>query len=528
MRKFSFISLLLLLSCIHGFAKKILIGNGSGYLDYAGAGTKLLLQPGDTVAIRPGTYAGFVFSGVQGTAAKPIVIQNHDGLVQFSGNQASQFSEARHVVFSGAGAKTITHGFYFRDLSFRALELQSSVDSLTIAYTKFERVADYTVRINADQVYNGTAATLIEGLRFLHLSFKKTGTPIDWGNFSYANDYIGFGLNIEIAYCTFDSLAKGDGIRLNKVFNADIHHNRFTDTGLELTSTHPGVMYLRGNGQVHHNFCSNIWGNGLRAEGVGFLKVGSYAIYNNIFLGSRKYSAIEVQTLPNEIKAPYTYTCDYFVYHNTMGNQTARDYSASMVDVYALTGGKCAIKNNLGFNIEKDKPYSPTKNYIFNRQSAHLPDTARNLYRPTYTALGLKDTLQAFLLPSSPAIDKGVAVAMVVDDFAGVPRMPGAPADLGAREYEKVITDLAEVAVQNNETEMNCYPNPTKHSVVVTSRLPMQLLRLVNSQGIELWSQALLEQTSYSVHLEHFPSGMYFLIAETSAGTYTRSIVKHP
>jgi hypothetical protein len=360
------------------------------------------------------------------------------------------------------------------------LQIDGTSDSITVSYAKFERISDYTIRVNANQVYDGTSATLIEGHKFLHLSFKKTGTAIDWGDFSYAGNLIGFGKNVEVAYCTIDSLNGGDCVRFNKVFSANIHHNRITNTGLLLTSTHPGVIYLRGDGQVHHNYISNVWGNGARSEGVGLNGVGNFHIYNNIILGSRKYSAVEVQTLSDELST-YTSTCQYFIYNNTMGNQSARDFTAAMVDVYHMTGGKCEIKNNLGFNIEKDKAYVPTKNYIFNQESPDLPDTSHNIYKRVYSDLGIKDTIEAFLLPSSIAIDKGLALPSIFDDFVGTTRPQGSKPDIGAREYVQTITEISSSSVVENG--LSIYPNPGKNQVIVHSAVPFSKVTLINSQG---------------------------------------------
>jgi hypothetical protein len=382
------------------YAKKVSIGGSGGYLNYSDATASLSLVPGDTIAIHAGIYSGFTFGNIHGTASKKIVIINDKGLVEVTGANVSNLNTSSNVVFTGTGAKGIAFGFYFHDINGRALQLDNTADSIMISYAKFERVSDYTIRINADKKYDGTEETLIENLQFLYLSFKKTGTPIDWGNFAYGSDLIGCGRNVEVAYCTIDSLDGGDGIRLNKVFDVNIHHNRFTNTGLLLSSTHPGTSYLRGDGRIHHNFYHNIWGNGVRSEGIGLNGMGELIISNNIFLGSRKYSAIEVQTHPNDVTksgTPSTNSCYYKVYNNTMGNQSARDYSAAMVDVYSLIDGKCEIRNNLGFNIEKDKAYVPTQNYIYNRESpiaTDVPDTSNNLYRRSFDQLGLVDTIQ--------------------------------------------------------------------------------------------------------------------------------------
>ncbi|WP_028981658.1 T9SS type A sorting domain-containing protein [Sporocytophaga myxococcoides] len=514
-------------------AKKVLIGGSGGYLNYSNATSTLSLLPGDTIAIQPGKYSGFTFGNIRGTASKKIAIINNKGLVEITGSNASNLNTCSNVVFSGNGANGIKYGFYFHDINGRAMQLDNKADSITISYARFERVSDYTIRINADKKYDGTEVTLIENIRFLHLSFKKTGTPIDWGNFAYGSDLIGCGRNVEVAYCTIDSLNGGDGVRLNKVFDVNIHHNRFTNTGL-LTSTHPGTFYLRGDGTIHHNFFQNIWGNGVRSEGIGLNEMGELTISNNIFLGSRKYSAIEVQTHPSDVTtsgSPSTKSCHYKIFNNTMGNQSARDYSAAMVDVYSLLDGKCEIRNNLGFNIEKDKAHVPTKNYIYNRQSpiaTDVPDTSNNLYRRSFVQLGLVDTLNVYLKPNSIAVDKGMTLNTITDDFEGIVRPKGIKYDIGAREFVppmQVVTSLEEI--HNISGQILMYPNPCTSHVTLRSQSPLIRVSFSNVHGQLIFEQLLMGDFETQLNLERIENGIYFIRMETENGSIVKSLLKH-
>lgn len=210
------------------------------------------------------------------------------------------------------------------------------------------------------------------------------------------------GRDIEIFDNIVDSSQQGTGFRLNKVFDANIHHNTITRMGLGLTSTHPGTIMLRGDGRVHHNHIRDVWGVCSRNFGCGLNRTGKVDVYNNLFVGSRKYSAIEANSLLSDTttrsNSPFVANADYRFYNNTIGNQQAADFTAAMVDVYTLLGGRCEIKNNLGFHIAMDKPYNPNANYVYSLQNPNPPDTARNLYRPHHADLGLEDTLQLRLL----------------------------------------------------------------------------------------------------------------------------------
>lgn len=523
------IYIFLSLLAITSYAKKVLIGGSGGYLNYPNATTTLALSPGDTIGIKAGTYTGFTFEKLKGSTSKPIVIINEKGIVSFTGNGSSYLRDVNNVTFTGTGVFN-TQGFHFHDINNRALQLENRVDSVTISHCKFDHVSDYTIRVNASMKYDGTLATVLTRLKFLHLSFSKVGTPIDWGNFAYAADLVGVGKDVEIAYCTVDSLDKGDGFRLNKVFNVNIHHNKLTNTGLQLVDTHPGAIYVRGNGQLHHNYFHNLWGNGMRLQGVGLDGTGTLQIFNNIIVSSRKYSAIEVQTHPSDLSTvktvPYMGSCNYYIDFNTMGNQSARDYHAGMVDVYTLGGAKCYIRNNLGFNIEKDQAHVAHKNYIYNRQSqdaADIPDTSNNIYRRHYSNVGLADTLDCYLTAASPAIDKAITLANIKDDFEGLARNQNKISDIGAREYN-AITDIDETtAVQDM---LQVYPNPSERYVDITCNDIIKEIKVQNTTGQLIHYQKYNEYKNETMlDLQLLDAGLYFLIIDTDQQTLVQSLM---
>jgi hypothetical protein len=425
-------------------AKTVVVGGGGGDLDYPNAQSSLALAAGDTIAIKAGLYTSLNFGKLRGTAAKKIVITNTGGQVEVANSCqscSSNLTDAVHVVFTGAGVTGIDKGFFFHDIPFRGLQLHGDMDSTTISDCKFANVADNVIRMDNSSVkYDGTSATLTSGLKFLRLSFKNCGNAVDWGDYANTTNLMGVGLDIELAYNTVDSFQGGTAFRLNKVYKANIHHNTVTDMGLGLTSTHPGIFLLRGDGDVHHNVVRRVWGECSRHFGSGLNGPGEVRVYNNIFVGSRKYSSVEVQTYAADISTdtssrPYFAKCDYHVFNNTMGNQSAADFTAAMVDVYTLEGGTCEIRNNLGFNIAKDKPYSATYNYVYNLENPNPPDTSHNIYRSNFVDAGLVDTVECQLLSTSAAVDKGVAVAWITDDFGGIARPQGKALDVGAREF---------------------------------------------------------------------------------------------
>jgi hypothetical protein len=470
------------------WAKTVVVGGAGGALSYPNAQTSLGISAGDTIVIQPGSYTGFDFGNLRGTALDKIVITNGKGLVEISNPCASCSSDlnnAVNVVFTGFGDSGIEYGFSFHDIGYRALQLDGHMDSTTISHCRFENVVDNAIQMNnASMVYDGTPGTLISGMKFLHLYAKNTGTVVDWGNYAGAADQMGVGRDIEIAYDTVDSCQGGQAFRLNKVYDANVHHNTITNMGLGLTTSHPGIVFLRGDGKIHHNYVRNVWGVCARGFGSGLNGTGELDVYDNIFLSSRKYSAVEAQTFSADISTdtttiPWVGICNYLVYNNTMGNQSAADFTAAMVDVYTLVGGKCEIRNNLGFNIAKDKPYDPTVNYVYNLESPNPPDTSNNIYRPNFVDEGLVDTVDCFLRPGSIAIDHGATLPLVTDDFAGVPRPQGAAPDVGAREYDLTAAVQSRPLSRGARLTMD----PDHRSLLVRSDFPIRSVSVWSATG---------------------------------------------
>ena len=527
------ILLLSLLACsIPVTAKRVVVGGGSGTLNYPNAQTSLGLSPGDTVAIKPGVYNGLTLANLRGTAQARIVVTNDGGLVEFAGfcsGCSANLTDVANVVFTGSGAPGIAQGFFFHDLPYRALQLDGDMDSTTIGDCRFLNVVDNVIRMdNTTRKYDGTPGSLVRGMKFLRNSFRNCGNAIDWGNYSGASDQLAVGRDIEIAYNTVDSCQGGEAFRLNKVYRVDVHHNIVTNMGLGLTTSHPGIVMLRGDGDIHHNYFHNVWGVCARGFGAGLDGIGEIRVYDNLFLGSRKYSAVEAQTFSTDVSAdtsvsPHVGICNYRVFDNTMGNQTARDFTAAMVDVYTLLGGRCEIRNNLGFNIAKDKAYDPSTNYVYNLENPNPPDTSNNLYRPNYSDLGLSDSVECKLLPGSIAIDKGVGVPWVVDDYAGVPRPQGSAPDVGAREF--VPTTATSATDRIGDPGLRFFPAPDGRTLLVSAPSRIQEVVLRTLDGRFLASRPGAGSSRLEIPLEPSLRGLLLVTVRARSFSTTRLVL---
>ncbi|MEO6315225.1 MAG: PKD domain-containing protein [Chitinophagaceae bacterium] len=420
--------------------KKVFVGSGSGFIDYPNAQATLNLQDGDTVVINPGKYKLMNFRNITASPGKKIYIMN-SGLVEIGPDPSpSTFSNLTNVEIRGDGTPGIEFGFYLHDL-IRGISIDGTMSGVYFSYFKMVNIIDYGVFFyNSALVYNGTNSktSLYYDIKFLHFSVYNIKTTfLQLGLFGRVMDdgLVSMFRKLEVAYCTVDYSDQQDVFHLSKVLEANVHHNRLSHLGAN-DYRHTGIIYLYGSGEVHHNYIADYWGSGLRAHSFSLDTVGKVYVYNNVMVGSRKYSGIEAQCTPEDIAySPYMRYCNFKIFNNTFGNLSAADWQAAMVDSYNAVGGTIEIKNNLGFNIQRDKPFDPTKNYVFTQLNITKPDTAGNLYGNTFTDIGLVDDSSCLLNVNSRAIDKGVSASFINDDIDGVTRPQSGAFDIGAHEY---------------------------------------------------------------------------------------------
>lgn len=423
--------------------KKVYIGSGSGELNYPNAQATLNLQDGDTLVIRAGVYQGITLNNITAGAGKKIYVINQ-GQVEITNSWVGfNVSDLTNVDIMGNGTPGITYGFYIHDLLIRGMDILGRLSGVSFSYFRMENMNDYGVyMLDNALIYDGTNNSLFYDIKFLHFKmYNIVQTPFQFGDWSLVKDLgaVGMMRKIEVAYCDVEKILNADIIHLNRAVQVNVHHNRIVHTGLNDTR-HAGIIYLRGDGDIHHNYISDHWGNGVRAEGFSLDAPGTVNIYNNVVVNSRKYSGVEANSYDNDVNGSvYTRYCNYKIYNNTFGNLSAADWQAAMVDTYNAYGGTIEIKNNIGFNIQKDLAYDATRNYVYSRFNVTLPDTANNLYSTSYVPLGLINDSSCLLNVNSPAIDKGTNFSWMTDDIDGVARPQNGIFDIGAHEYQSGV-----------------------------------------------------------------------------------------
>jgi hypothetical protein len=421
------------------------IGTGSGAITISQSAQGLV--DGDVLCIKAGTYSSISLMNVAASSGQTITVQN-DGVVEITGSTyGTNFSNLTNVVVSGGGVgwSTTASGIAFHDLTYRALILADPLHGVTFQYIDFTNIGDYVFDFMPTQTYDGTPSTLMTDLHILHVNATNLTTTLL--TFNATGPLTGLTQNLEVGWCTINGgISLGD---FNGVFGVDIHHNVVKTLNLA-SDVHNGVIFLQGDGAIHHNYISDVLGSGIRAWPSSLQTKGRLDIYDNIFLDSIKYSAMEIQ--PNapyggfsSTQSSYFTNTDYFVYSNTAGdlNLCAAPtnpatlppgpacWFGALVDTYDSDGGVLTIANNLVFDINGTNGGDAIQNIEGNLGAMAILEN--NLTFSTYQAAGLIDNVSCKPTAQSPVVGAGVVIPGFVDDYFGNPRT--SPPDVGAVQH---------------------------------------------------------------------------------------------
>ncbi|MDR3711586.1 MAG: PKD domain-containing protein [Puia sp.] len=393
------------------------------------------LNAGDVIAITPGTYSGANFSNLNGVS-----IINNGGLVNFTGGMA--ISNLTSVTIAGNGAAGITYGFYFQG-SGTSITLQGKCTGLRLYNMDNTSVGEFfDCSANGLATYNGNPSTkLLVNTAIANIRLTSSGVLMQ-GSYGSTPDF----KNVIDSIAVFNviisnSVSNGQELAGASIYHLDAHDWNVTGS-VPNASGDVGIFQVYGNARVHNIYRNGGYGYIMRIVNVGLDGVADSYLYNCIDLNSWQYGTIDTRVDPVSLTSgttpPFCTGGNIHVLNNTSGNKTQADnYTTCMVIVGAFTGYKCEIRNNLSFNtfqIQADK-------MIQMNAGDPLPDTSNNQYY-TSAQIGsvLVDQTNCYLLPTSPAIDKGYTEPVVTTDIAGIVRPQGAAYDIGAREYSTGTT----------------------------------------------------------------------------------------
>lgn len=398
------------------------VGTGSGNLTIDG---KTFTINGPTIIkIKAGNYSTINVMNFVQNDATPVYIKNN-GLVEVTSGQ-SHFANLRNVIFSGDGTPGIDKGFYFHDISYRAIKMdeETAINKFTFQYVSFKKIGNTVISYNRSEPYNGSSESYTEDLKFLHIDCDNTGTLFAGGGSIDSDNtmpIIGVMRNLEVAYVNFKNSEAGNIIYAQNSENYNIHHNKVSNMNTGYATGHPGIFFLGGYGQFHHNIINNHYGNSIRAwaHAVGTTPK-EILIYNNIVTNSLKYSAFEVQAFGYTIIPGKSTYVNAKVFNNTVGSMNLnKDWQGNVVDVYSLFGGSCDVYNNLAFNLFSS---GTDQIVIAGQQNNLIPTQSNNLYFKTSKEAGITDETSFKLASNSPAKGKGRYESLLINDFYDISR----------------------------------------------------------------------------------------------------------
>jgi len=146
--------------------------------------------------------------------------------------------------------------------------------------------------------------------------------------------------------------------------------------------------------------------------------VDSLAILNNTFVWPNPYNVGQIIL---DASAPVTKL--------RIENNISYSPTDDFINVYAISGFSGTVANNLIYNgeVSSAKPSGLTF-------TGNIPNTDPMLVNPGNSTIDNSTMVNAYLMSGSPAIDAGLNLSDVIDDYAGTARPQGPGYDIGALE----------------------------------------------------------------------------------------------
>ncbi|RZL61771.1 MAG: hypothetical protein EOO93_12125, partial [Pedobacter sp.] len=202
------------------------VGTGSGYLTIDGK--SLDLSAVKLIKVKAGTYKGIYIKNIIATAASPVTVRNVGQVFVTEGMETENIN---YVNISGDGDASITFGFSFENVAFRAIKMSGKMTGVVLNKLNFKNVGDYCIAGEANNgnalKYTGSAESRTDNFKILNCSFENTGPVIFGGNLNKdSGEDTGFFKDVEVAYNVFkNSPSLGSAIIFTNVQDYNIHHN---------------------------------------------------------------------------------------------------------------------------------------------------------------------------------------------------------------------------------------------------------------------------------------------------------------
>lgn len=480
----------LLLSCF--FLPSLLlgqvlhVGTGQPYANLTQAVN--VVQPGDTIMVHAGTYAGgLFFNNLKGTPAQWITIKNAPGEQPIinGGNNAIQLTDPAYLRISGLLFQHQTaNGF------------------------------------NTDD--GGTYTTPAHHVVFDNCIFRDISAT---GN----NDLLKLsGLDsFEIRNCQFiNGSPGGSGVDMVGCHYGVIENNYFENLGSNSIQAKGGTAWIRIQGNFFKNGGQRTLNLG-GSTGLPFFRpdtaryeAAHLQVFANIFVGSwapiAYVGAVQVEVVNNTIYKPENWVIR-ILQESVDPDRFLECGDNSFVNNIIYLGHTLNTTTNIGPNT-RPQTFLFSNNLWYNSASPtwngpFLPTPDLNQVLNENPMLADPDLGDFTPLPGSPAIGSGLAVMLPTHDFDGTEYL--LPRSRGAIESGLVgLLDLADAA------EMQVWPNPFEDELMLQRAGELSTVRLqielYNMQGREVY---VTRSNTGVLRLPKLSSGPYVLhIRELGSG----------
>lgn len=397
------------------------VGTGSGNLTIDGNVTKYL--SGSLIVIIPGSYGTINIQNLTN-----VNIENGNGAVIMNGGNVKagyyngiNFTNCSNdtITRNPAIASTVPYGFICQDNGYRPTTISGTNKNMVFEYMSYVNIGDYNIHITAPALttWKGTSSTLQDSaLKFFYCNFDSSqGEPFNVDGAITATGVTGLQKGFEVGYCTFTNCNSGDLCYAGAVDQYKMHDNTFSNINATNNNDN-GLFHMVGNGSFYRNYTSNYQGHLIRMWTLSFGTTSETdSVYDNIAVGSRKYSMFEYQSTAqspaNVIAAPNTTFVNMLICNNTGADlNTSHDssFDACLIDNYTMpTGSTQKIYNNLLINtFTVNGAAGRFLQWTTTGQQDTLL-TQGNVYAKSDTAAGFNESTLA-LESTSPAASSGI------------------------------------------------------------------------------------------------------------------------
>ncbi len=397
------------------------VGTGSGNLTIDGNSATYI--DNSLIVIAPGTYGTINIQNLN--PSTKITIKNGGGVVEMDGGNypggstniyaGLNYSNCSNLLISGNGSAD-AFGFYFHDNSYRPTSLSGVNKNVTLQYVSYKNIGDYPIVLyGSSAVWNGTNASIKNMvLKFLHNQFDNCNGTIQLGGQVTTTQVTDLTKNIEFGYNNWINCDAGNLVFAGATDAMDIHDNTFSNINASNNNDN-GFFLLIGNADYYRNYANSYQGHAIRLWSISFGSTPAEClIYDNINIGSRKYSPFEWQSTEglNVVAAPNTTYVNIKLCNNTAGDlnyEQHTSFGACLVDNYAMPAGSTQqVYNNMLYNT-----FTATgiNHRIFQFSDLALEAKAianKNIYYVDDSAAGF-DEVSLTLSNTSPAKNAGLS-----------------------------------------------------------------------------------------------------------------------